>query len=135
MAAPCPGCWANTRGAAATAVAAAPVARIVRLIGSITRHPPDCVLAARCGSTAKVLSGESFAPYGNCVKETNLWLLPDHPKFPEQPPLVFRILLKRPRELGRAGIIVRGLVHGFHQLHVSLALRRRAAGVLKLPAH
>src|SRR5450432_65998 len=32
---PCPACWANTRGAAAIAVAAAPVVSMVRLIGSI----------------------------------------------------------------------------------------------------
>src|ERR1700744_6428983 len=33
--APCPACWANTRGAAAMAVAAAPVVSMVSLRGSI----------------------------------------------------------------------------------------------------
>src|SRR6185437_14502329 len=40
---PCP-CWANTRGAAAMAVAAAPVVSMVRLTGSIIGASPDIFL-------------------------------------------------------------------------------------------
>src|SRR5712675_1599533 len=39
---PCPACWANTRGAAAIAVAAAPVVSMVRLIGSIGALLDQC---------------------------------------------------------------------------------------------
>jgi len=42
--APCPACSANTRGAAASAVAAAPVVSMVRLIGSIIGASPDIFL-------------------------------------------------------------------------------------------
>src|ERR1700704_3311189 len=46
---PCPACWANTRGAAAIAVAAAPVVSMVRLIGSIVGALLDQCHAGACG--------------------------------------------------------------------------------------
>src|SRR3974377_1832212 len=45
-------CCANTRGAAATAVAAAPVARILRLIGSIIGISP---MGLMCGAASAPL--------------------------------------------------------------------------------
>src|SRR4030081_2176355 len=46
---PCPACWANARGAAAIAVAAAPVVSMVRLIGSIIGASSINVMAGTCG--------------------------------------------------------------------------------------
>src|SRR5258708_22415340 len=51
---PCPACWANTRGAAAIAVAAAPVVSMVRLIGSMAKRQGLALMTAsvaRIGST------------------------------------------------------------------------------------